>query len=180
MFFASTVADIGGVIAAVASFGLLCAAIAAGIIAYRQLGGLRQQLELQRLSERRRRVHEFLEQLFDYDFIKMSQEAEELFASRPAMPSGWKALWEAKTAEEKSMITATMNFYEVVASEYNDPKGDLLDRDLADKALTFIADAMWLQAESFVHWLRTLPVRGASKAYAEWEHMHAVFTPRED
>lgn len=176
LVFASTVADIGGLIAAVATLGLLAAAIAGGVIASNQLDGLKQQLQLQRQSERRRRVHELLEHLFDVDFIKMSLEAEDLFKHRPAHALGWKALWDAKTPEQKSMITAIMNFYEVVASEYNDPTGDLVDKALADKALTSIGDAMWLQAESFVYWLRTLADPGTDEAYAEWEQMHKTFT----
>ena len=167
---ATTVVGVAGLIAALATLGLLGAAIAAGVIAYEQLGGLGQQLELQRKSERRRRVHELLEHLFDVDFVKMSLEAEGLFRHPPTRPSGWKALWEAKTDEQKSMITAIMNFYEVVASEYNDPRGDLLDKELADKALTIITDGMWQLAASFVYRLRTLP--GAGEAYAEWEHLH--------
>ena len=44
---ATTVVGVAGLIAALATLGLLGAAIAAGVIAYEQLGGLGQQLELQ-------------------------------------------------------------------------------------------------------------------------------------
>jgi hypothetical protein len=63
----STVADIGGLVAAVATLGLLVAAILGRTIAKRQLDGVRQQIEDQRRSARRRRVYEHLPQLLDLD-----------------------------------------------------------------------------------------------------------------
>ncbi|MGA8363434.1 MAG: hypothetical protein WB709_02820 [Solirubrobacteraceae bacterium] len=63
-----------------------------------------------------------------------------------------------------------MNFYEIVASEYNDATDELLDRDVADKALTYVVDDMWPLAEPFVRWLREKP--GLEEAFDELESMY--------
>lgn len=187
---ASTTADVGGLIAAIATLGLLGAAWKAGGIAKQQLTGLRDQLVIQQQIERRRRVYQHLARLNDPDFIRMSNVAGRLFKSRlddrgwsrlrnlvrlllrrrAAEPDGWKAIWKDTSDEDRSVVLSVMNFYEIVAGEYNDPKEELLDNALADKALIYIADAWWLQAESFVHWLRK--ATGSKRAFDEWERMH--------
>ncbi len=138
--YASTLANVGALVGAVATLGLVAAAIWAGVIAFQslqgvreqlklqhdQLGDLKEQLRLQRQSAQRQRVYELLSQLFDGDFIRMSLVAEQLFEEQAPNPGGWQALWEARTPEQRSMITAVMNFYEVVACEYIAP--DQLDK----------------------------------------------------
>lgn len=163
----TTVADIAGLIAALATAGLLVAAYIAGRIANRQLRSLGQQVELQRNTELRRRVYEHLAQLFESEFVLRASQAKRLFKARPEQPGGWQSLWDQKTDDEKAVITSVMNFYEVVAGEYND---SLLDRAIAHKALIFVADATWLQARPFVKWLRTR--YHVPRAYDEWERMH--------
>lgn len=173
---ASTIGDIAASVAAVATVGLLVAASIAGVAAWRQLGGLTQQLQHQRKADGRRRVYEHLSRLFDRDFIKMDTEAQRLFRTRPAPPdaAAWKTLWDSKSESEKAKIMSTMNFYEVVAGEYNDTRQELLDKSTADKALVYIADQMWTQAEPFVRWLRT--EYKEDRAYEEWEQLHLTFT----
>ncbi|MGZ6950455.1 MAG: DUF4760 domain-containing protein [Ilumatobacteraceae bacterium] len=79
-------------------------------------------------------------------------------------------MWKAKPISEKARITAVMNFYEMVATEYN--SSDLLDKQVADRSLIPVADEMWCQAESFISWLRLSNPR----SYDEWEQMHRGFT----
>jgi hypothetical protein len=77
------VADIGGVIAAVATIGLLITAIVAGSLAKEQLVGLRSQLTLQQQMQRQRRVYDHIERLFDRDFVLMLSTAEEWTKAEP-------------------------------------------------------------------------------------------------
>ena len=182
LVYASTLADIGALVAAVATLGLLAAAIWAGVSAsnslrevrdqsdlqHSQLGELQNQLGLQRQSAQRNRVYELLSQLFKRDFMSMSLVAEQLFTETPSDPGGWQACWEARTHEERSMITTVMNFYEVVAAEYN--ATDQLDKEVARQSLIPVADAMWRSAAGLVYWMRTLP--GGGRDYLDWEEMH--------
>jgi hypothetical protein len=174
---AVTLGEIAELVGAVATFGLLLAACAAGILASRQLGQLKEQITLQRKTEGRRRVFEHLAQLFDRDFIEMDTEAQRLFKARPKDPDGWETLWEAKSDDAKFRVASAMNFYEVIAGDYNDPEGEVLDRATADRALAYIADAMWVLAKPFVYWLREHFKN--DRAYAEWEQLHLIFTQRQ-
>jgi hypothetical protein len=128
---ASTVADIAASVAAFATVGLFIAACYAGWVAKRQLGRLDQQLTAQRKTEGRRRVFDHLTRLFDPNFIAMDTEAQRLFRARPKDSDGWETLWKGKGDDEKARISAAMNFYEVVVGDYNDPKGEVLDRATA-------------------------------------------------
>jgi hypothetical protein len=172
----STFAEIATAVGAASTVGLFLAACVAGRIASRQLRGLKEQVSDGRAAEGRRRVFEHLGQLFDGEFVEMETEATRLFGAKPAPPdaAAWATLWSQKSDVQKSRIMAVMNFYEVVAGEYNDPTGELLDRKTADKALSYIADAMWLRAAPFVAWLRD--DFKEQRAYAEWEQLHVTFT----
>ncbi len=172
--FASTVADVAASLAALATVGLFIAACYAGWIANRQLNGLYIQLSEQRKTEGRRRVFEHVKQLYDRDFIKIDTEAQRLFSMRPKTPDGWEAIWNSKTDAEKFRIAAAMNFYEVFASDYNDPEGEVLDRATADRVLAYIADDIWILAQPFVCWLRENFHN--ERAYVEWEQLHRTFT----
>lgn len=81
---------------------------------------------------------------------------------------GWNEIWTAKTDAQQTMIIAVLNFYEFVAGEYNDG-GQLLDKSVADKFLSYVVDGVWLQAKPFVYWLREEYGDGA---YEEWERMY--------
>jgi hypothetical protein len=167
--FASTVADIAGLVAACATLGLLIAAVVAGIIARQQVIGLRSQLALQRRLQSQQRVYDHIERLFDRDFVLMLSAAEELFVENPDPAGGWDALWTARDPQKQAEVLAAMNFFEIVAGEYNDPTG-ILDRAVADKALRVIADGMWTKAEPFVRWLGG--TRPKPRPFEEWERMH--------
>jgi hypothetical protein len=166
---ASTVADLGGLIAACATVGLLIAAVIAGRIARDQVIGLRQQLTLQQRLQSQRRVYDHIERLFDRDFVLMLSTAEDLFIEKPESPGGWEALWTARDSQQQAEVLAAMNFFEIVAGEYNDSSG-ILDRAVADKGLRFIADGMWTKAKPFVLWLRGSDP--APRAFEEWQRMY--------
>lgn len=141
----STVADIGGLVAAVATLGLLVAAILGRTIAKRQLDGVRQQIEDQRQSARRRPVYGHLCQLFDLDSS----------ASAP-QPSA------CSDHDDHELLRGGRGRVQ--------RSGQPLDRATADKALIYVADAMWLKAESFVGWIRE--AYSERRAYEEWEPLH--------
>jgi hypothetical protein len=168
---ASATGDVAAIVVAIATVGLLIAASIAGWIANKQLVRLTQQLEDQRTAEGRRRVYEHLAQLFDRDFIETDTDAQRLFNTRPVPDDDtWEGLWKQKSDQEKARIVTVMNFYEVVAGEYNDDGNQLIDKATADKALTVIASRMWVQAEGFARWFRRY--RSADLAYADWERLH--------
>jgi hypothetical protein len=114
-------------------------------------------------------VYDHIERLFDRDFVLMLSAAEELFVENPDDADGWEALWTARDPRKQAEVLAAMNFFEIVAGEYNDPSG-ILDRAVADKGLRFIADAMWTKAEPFVLWLRGSEPE--PRPFEEWERMH--------
>jgi hypothetical protein len=175
---ASTASDIAASVAAAATVGLLIAAWIAGRIAKAQLGKLTDQLAEQRTAEGRRRVYAHLSQLFDSDFIEMETDAQRLFKARPVPDdAGWAALWAQKNDNEKARILAAMNFYEVVAGEYNDANDHLIDKATADKALAIIASRMWVQAKPFVDWFRS--TFGVERAFADWEELHGTVSGEE-
>jgi hypothetical protein len=157
-------------VTALATVGLFFAACVAGLIAKKQIGKLNEQLELQRHVESRKRVYEHLSRLFDRDFLIMTAEAQNFFRTHPGDASSWEDAWGKKTDRQQAMITAVLNFYEIVAIEYNDQKDELLDRALAKKTLPYLVGDVWLLAEPFVHWIRE-EVKDDG-AYAEWELMY--------
>jgi hypothetical protein len=174
VFSQAPASDSWSAVTALATVGLFLAACAAGAIAKQQIGKLSEQLELQRQFERRRRVYEHLSRLFDREFLLMTAEAQNFFRAHPKDASSWKAAWDKKTDKQQSMITAVLNFYEVVAIEYNDPKDELLDKALADKTLTYLVGGVWLLAEPFVRWIREEYKNEG--AYDEWERMYHART----
>jgi hypothetical protein len=157
------IGDLSSWVAAIATLGLLVAAIVGGYTAIKTL-------RTQHLTERRRRVYDLLGRVFDEDFIGMGIVAQEFFAKPPRTAAGWARRWSATTADKQAVIQAVMNFYEIVAGEYN--AGDLLDRDLADKALMFITYAWWKRAAPFVDWVA---VHSDSHAYEEWRAAAEAF-----
>jgi hypothetical protein len=167
----STAADIAASVAAAATVGLFIAAWAGGRTANKQLRELRDQRQDQLIAEGRRRVYAHLARLFDSDFVKMTAEAQRLFkASKTLDDTALKELWVPKRDEEKARILAVMNFYEIFAGEYNDADGNLIDKATADKAISILADRMWMQAEPFIGWFRTH--FGTPLAFADWQQLH--------
>jgi hypothetical protein len=181
------IAAIGGVIAACATTGLLIAAWKAGLYAKEQVEQLKEQLkqqerllEQQQRGERQRRVYEHLARLQSREFVLMLSTAQELFLTKPnrrrkKQPNpNWQALWLKRDVEERAQIVTAMNFFEILAGEYNEP--NYLDKPAADKALAIVADGIWEQARSFVAWYRTWPPP-SEQEFCEWERMYAARHP---
>ena len=157
---AQPVADVGGLLTGIGTLLLFVVALVAA-------GFAKAQIDQQKELARRQRVYEHIAQLYDRDFVLMMSAAQELFEERPPHESGWEDAWEARNGNKKSEIVAAMNFFEIVAGEYNDP-GEYLDKTAAQKALLVIADGLWDQAAPFVHWAR----KGSdSRSYEQWEKM---------
>jgi hypothetical protein len=157
---ASTLGDVGGLLTGIATLLVFVVAVVAA-----KFG--KAQVDQQKDLARRQRVYEHLAQLYDRDFVLMMSAAQELFEERPPDESGWENVWEARDGDTKSEIVAAMNFFEIVAGEYNDPR-EYLDTKAAQKALLVIADGLWDQAAPFVYWAR----KGSdSRSYDQWEKM---------
>jgi len=150
------IGDIASWVAAAATLGLLIAAVLAGKTAL-------DTLRAQRLAAQRQRVYDLLARTFDEDFIRMGILAETFFDNPPKTPTGWARRWKATSSDEGAVIQAVMNFYEVVAGEYN--TDGVLDRQLADKALMVITYAWWKRAEPFANWVRD---NRNPQAFEEW------------
>jgi hypothetical protein len=156
----STLGDVGGLVTGIATLLLFGVAVVAAKFA-------KAQVDQQKDLARRQRVYEHLAQLYDRDFVLMMSAAQELFEERPPDESGWENTWEARDGDTKSEILAAMNFFEIVAGEYNDLR-EYLDKKAAQKALLVIADGLWDQAAPFVYWAR----KGSdSRSYEQWEKM---------
>jgi hypothetical protein len=157
---ASTLGDVGGLLTGIGTLLLFVVAVVAAKFA-------KAQVDQQKDLARRQRVYEHLAQLYDRDFVLMMSAAQELFEERPPDESGWENAWEALDGDTKSEIVAAMNFFEIVAGEYNDPR-EYLDKEAAQKALLVIADGLWEQAAPFVYWAR----KGSDpRSYEQWEKM---------
>jgi hypothetical protein len=155
-----TLGDVGGLLTGIATLLLFVVAVVAAKFA-------KAQVDQQKDLARRQRVYEHLAQLYDRDFVLMMSAAQELFEEGPPDESGWENAWEARDGDTKSEIVAAMNFFEIVAGEYNDLR-EYLDKKAAQKALLVIADGLWEQAAPFVSWAR----KGSdSRSYEQWEEM---------
>jgi hypothetical protein len=169
---ASTVGDVFTGVVALATAGLFVAATAAAIIARNQLRGLNAQLVAQQKTEARRRVSEHRLAFSDRNFVRMQTEAERFLMLAGAGAGDWSQAWAAKKDSEKFRITAAMNFYETLASDYNAPDQGVLDREMANRELAYVASARWVVAKPFVYWLRE---QFDPRAYVEWEQLHETF-----
>jgi hypothetical protein len=114
---------------AAATWALLIAAIWAG---YKAARGVRDQINEQRLIERRRRVFELQSVLSRADFIAINAEAVKMMDAFRSDPSSARTEWDSLSSFRSLRILAVLNFYELVATEYNE---EFLDRVAANKNL---------------------------------------------
>jgi hypothetical protein len=151
---------------AAATLGILVAAVWAAVY------GVRNQIEQQRTIERRRRVYDHQATLNSRDFAEMTAEAVhfiELFRSNPATAA---PSWQRAFAAVKMRVIAVLNFYELVAGEYNET---LLDRDIANPTLAYVAVGMWDYADPFLAHLRQ---EGGGVGFEQWKAMVATHGER--
>ncbi|HSZ14175.1 MAG TPA: hypothetical protein VK790_09080 [Solirubrobacteraceae bacterium] len=155
-------------IGALATVGLLYAAVRAGKIARDSVEvaakGIKDQIDEQRRVEQRRRTYELLSAYYDSDFIAHAGEGFALLRlfnhDLPAAEAQWKDIG----LDEKWPITAAMNFYELVATEYN---AGFLDRQVANKHLAYLTVDTWKHYEGLVDWLG----RSDKRFYEQWRYM---------
>lgn len=146
-------------VGAAATVGILVSAVWAAFY------GVRNQIEQQRAIERRRRVYEHQAALNGRDFAEMTAEAVQFFelfrrGAATAVPS-----WQKSLIAVKMRVIAVLNFYELVASEYN---AALLDRDIANPNLAYAAVSIWDRAEPFIAQLRR---EGGEAGFEQWKEM---------
>lgn len=147
---------------AAATWGLLIAAIWAGSKAAR---GVRDQINEQRLIERRRRVFELQSVLSRADFIAINAEAVQMMDAFRSDPSSARTEWDSLSSFRSLRILAVLNFYELVATEYNE---EFLDRVAANKNLAYTVVATWEYAEGFVAYLRD----NDPAYFDEWKYLY--------
>lgn len=147
---------------AAATWGLLSAAIWAG---YKASRGVRDQINEQRLIERRRRVFELQSVLSRADFIAINAEAVKMMEAFGSDASSARTAWDSLSSFKSLRILAVLNFYELVATEYNE---GFLDRGAANKNLAYTVIATWEYAEAFVAYLRD----NDPAYFDEWKYLY--------
>jgi hypothetical protein len=154
--------DWATLLGALATLGLLIAAVWAGWKAAR---GVSEQIKEQRRIQRRARVFDLQSRFSASDFIAMNAEAVAMMEAFAADPSTAAMRWERMSNVRTLRVLAVLNFYELVATEYN---SGVLERDVADPNLAYTVVATWDAAEAFLTYLR----RTDPAYFAEWKYLY--------
>lgn len=137
-----------------ATMALVFAAIWAGRTAVRQVkvaaSGIDQQIGEQRQVELRRRAYEHLSTFSSQSFAESWTEARRLFAAFARSTSAGEAAWKEMDDARKARATTLVNFYELIATEYN---AEWLDRKVANTSFAYVAVTVWEEAQPFIAWL---------------------------
>lgn len=162
-----TFGDVATALGAVATAGLLVAALLAGRTAQRQLRqavqGVQGQIRTQRDIEARRRTLDLQSTLYSREFVEMSATLQGVVRRYESDEKAGEAMWHRMTDYHRGVVIAVLNFYDLVATEYN--AGDVLDTDIADRNLAYSAYIMWRYAQPFI-----IVRRRENPAYFyEWE-----------
>jgi hypothetical protein len=158
---------------AAATAGLLIAAVWAG---KKAADGVNKQINVQRDIDERHianqqgieRQHRVLDHqaiLSSRDFVEMSAPGIELFRQFREDAEEAKSKWQTMTVLQQMTVLAVLNYYELVAGEYN---SDALDRQTADVNLAYATIVMWEYAATFIDYLRSTD----PAYYAEWKYMY--------
>jgi hypothetical protein len=146
--------DVGSLLTAIFTGGLVIVAIVAALFAWGQLQSSRQIAADERAAdlerEKRGRVYALVDRTTHLDFVQLNAHAVALFQlDSDLRRTVW---WEDpdRKAIRDSAITL-LNFCEEIAGEYLD---GLLDREVADSNVAYIAASVWLGARDFVTWFR--------------------------
>lgn len=172
---ASLFGDIGTWAVALATLGLLVAAVVAGKTASAQVQaaarGVKDQIDAQRQLDRQRRVYEHLSRYYSPDFTQNSADAYALFRVFRTSPAKGRRKWKRMSDHDRGRILAVLNFTELLASEYN---AEFLDRRLADHHLAYLALYLWEAAEPFIEWQQqTDPA-----LFSELKELHDRYGPQ--
>jgi hypothetical protein len=101
---------------------------------------------------------------FSGDFLVKAADASPLLRLFNDDVSAGEALWNSMSESERGKVTGVLNFYELVASEYN---AGWLDEEVADKHLAYMTVAMWKLARGLAEWLR----RADARYYEQWKYL---------
>jgi hypothetical protein len=165
-------ANVGLVVAALATVALFVAAVCAGRTARSSIGaaaeGVQAQIQEQRKIEERRRAYDHLTILNSREFTEMTAYA--LFAFQRFKAEGAsETTWEKVTTAGQVATQTVLNFYEEIANEYN---AGFLDRKAAEP-LVFVAVGIWREGEELINWFREVDDRYLS----EWAKLHEAAAP---
>ena len=173
MWLAATPGDVSQQLQTVFTGGLLVATIAAVIAAWRQLGREQKaaaaQVEERLKNERRQRVHNLTDRTTTVEFIGLMSQALKVFRGNE---DAWRESWgdralnaEGEMLRRQLAVLAVLNFFEEIAGEYVD---GLLDKEVADKNLAYVATSMWKASERFVKFYRC-----ETKEKRAWDRLEA-------
>jgi hypothetical protein len=159
---------------AVATLLLFATALWAGSLAKREIAegraNVEKQIRTQHTLEAQRRVFALQSTLNSREFVEMSAKLVTVVRSFPSDSSAGVAVWKATLDLDQMVVLAVLNFYELVASEYN---AKLLDREVADMNLAYTVVRMWDYVNKLVTSLRL-----DNPAYFdEWEHLYVRHGP---
>jgi hypothetical protein len=156
-------------IEAIATVGLLVAAVLAGRTAAKSVGvaaeGINQQIEEQRRIEQRRRTYELLGIYMSADFLQRTADVLPMLNVFNDDRALGEQRWKEISEKDKVAVTAVLNFYELVATEYN---AGFLERDVADKHLAYATIVMWERTRGIVAWLRA----SNERYYEQWKYLY--------
>ena len=164
--FSATMTDTFGdwatLLGALATLALFATAVWAGLKA---AGGVREQISAQRAIERQRRVFDHQSTLNSREFIELSAEAADVIEMFRTNAAEGEELWKTRMSRlEKMRVLAVLNYYELVATEYN---AEVLDRPAADTNLAYAVVVMWRYAKTFLDYLR----RDDPAYFDEWKYL---------
>ncbi len=110
-------------------------------------------------------MYEHLSRFYSRDFTELSTDLQTFLRSFASDPSKGRAEWEAMDPHAMARMLTVLNFYELIATEYN---ARFLDRDVANRHLAYIAVAMWEAAREFIGWLR----KADPSYFQDWAHLY--------
>jgi hypothetical protein len=172
--FGSALGDVSALLSTIFTGGLLLVAVVAAVVAWLTLRGGRRdvatQIAAQLESDRRRRVYALADRTTQLEFVIESTGALQLFGLEDDTLATW---WRDRPHDpQKELISqqavVLLNFCEEIASEYLD---DLLDKEIADKNIGYIAAQTWSAAQPFVEFLRR-----ESREERAWERLQTFAT----
>ncbi len=99
------------------------------------------------------------------DFAENVSEARPLATLFKSDMSAAIKRWEELTFTQRGMVGSALNFYELVATEYN---FGFIDQDVADKHLGYLTVLAWEQYREMVTWL----ARSDPRYFEQWRYMY--------
>lgn len=122
---------------------------------------VKKQIDAQRTIESRRRVFDLQSRLHSQEYVEMATRLFWVIRKFDADTSAAESYWKNTMSDGQRMVVlAVLNFYELVALEYN---AKILDREVANPNLAYAALVIWGRAQGLIAYLR----RGDPAAFEE-------------